>query len=456
MKPLAGNDERVLIIGGGIAGRNVCRELLRLGKSAGITLVKRESHGSYSPCGLPAVIGGELGAMEDILFPGLDRKLAAGNVRVLPGTEIREIDLGARRAETDGGESLAYDRLVIATGRRPHIPPIPGADKGGVCTLSDFEDGMRIQRELPGTRRAVVIGGGFIGCELATALLQRGVDTTLVEIAPHILPQILDGEMAALLQERLGELGCRIITGRGVARINVCDRAESVSVDGLGAPLPAELVLIATGVIPETTLAASAGCEIGRLSGLVTDGRQHPRAGGKFLEEVYALGDCVEITDMLTGSARLSPLTETAIVQARIVARDMAGNRRPGAGQGEGHVCSSLTLIGGRQVGMTGLTGAEARAAGMRPRAVQTTGRSKEVYYPGQTTVHLRLLADADRIIGAQLIGEEEVRGMLNEISALIRARTGVDDILRRQRGYTPALASSPDVFTRALEKLSD
>lgn len=449
------NSEKVLIIGGGIAGRNVCRELIGLGKASGITLVKRESHGSYSPCGLPYVIGGEVDRMEDILFPAFDRKLTENNVRVITGTEVRRIDLPGKRAETGKGELLTYDRLVIATGRRPRIPQLPGVRKDGVCTLSNYEDGVRIYRELHRIKKAVVIGGGFIGCELVTAFCKRGIETVLVEIKPHILPQILDESMALLVQDRLRELGCRIIAGKGVTRINGNARVESVSVEDVESPIETDLVVMAVGVMPETTLAAQTGLEIGKSGGLVTDSSQHPRMNGEFLKDAYALGDCVEVKDRLTGNGTLSPLTETAIVQARIIALDISGREeKPGGDHGKGYVRSFLTAIGDWQVGMTGLTSAEAKEFGFCPRAVQAAGWSKEVYYPGKTRIHIRLILEGDRLIGAQLIGEEDVRGMLNELNVLIHTGKRIEDILYRQRDYSPALSSSPDVLVRALEKL--
>ena len=449
------NNERVLIIGGGIAGRNVVRDLIRLGKRSGIFLVKKETHSSYSPCGLPYVIGGEVGAMEDILFPNFDRRLKNNNVQIMKGTEVKKFDLANKKAETDKGGYLAYDRLVIATGRKPHLPQLPGIEKAGVCTLSDYEDGLRIYDELSRLNRVVIIGGGFIGCELAAAFLKRGIETTLIEIKPHILPQILDESMASLVQNRLMELGCRIITGKGVSRINGTDEVESVSIDGVESPVAADLVVIAIGVGPETALAEQTGFEIGEFGGLITDSRQHPKAGGEFLEDVYALGDCVEVKNALTGTNTLSPLTETAIVQARIVALDISGNTARSRNEIEkGYVCSSLTVVGDLEVGMTGLTTAEAEKAGIHPRAVQTTGWSKEVYFPGRTKTHSKLLTHGDRLIGAQIIGKEDVKGIINELNALIREQIKIEDILCRQRSYTPALCSSPDVVMKAIEKL--
>jgi NADH oxidase (H2O2-forming) len=453
---MAGNEERVLVIGGGIAGRNVCRELIRLGKSAGITLVKKESHGSYSPCGIPYVLGGEVETMEDIIFSNFDRRLINDNVRLITGTEVKKIDLLQKRAETDKGESLPYDRLVIATGRKPHMPMLPGIEKAGVYTLSNYQDGLHIYTAIRKARRVVIIGGGFIGCELAAAFLRRNIETTLIEIKLNLLPQILDESMAQLVRKELTDMGCHIITGMGASRINGADRVESVSVDKSKSTIGADIVLIATGIVPDAALAGTAGIEIGELGGVSTDDRQRPRMDGKLLEDVYALGDCVEVKNKLTGRNTLSPLTETAIVQARIVSLDIMHKKVKLVSEvKKGCVCSALTVVGNLQIGMTGLTTSEAEKAGIQPRVVQVSGWSKEVYFPGKTKKHIKLLLDGDRLIGAQVIGTEGVRGLINEINAFIHASSRVGDIVCRQRGYTPALSSSPDLLMRALEKLS-
>jgi NADH oxidase (H2O2-forming) len=177
---------------------------------------------------------------------------------------------------------------------------------------------------------------------------------------------------------------------------------------------------------------------------------------GKLLKKVYALGDCVEIKNKLTGNNTLSPLTETAIVQARIVALDIMNKKVKSQSEVEkGYVCSSLTVVGDLQIGMTGLTTAEAEKAGIQSKSIQVSGWSKEVYFPGKTRKHIKLLLNDDRLIGAQVVGKEGIKGLINEINALIRASIRIKDILCRQRSYTPALSSSPDVLMRALEKMS-
>ena len=449
------NHEKIVVIGGGIAGRNVVRELLLLGKSNGISLIKKETHSSYSPCGLPYVLGGEIKNMENILFPNFDRKLQKSGVEVKVGTKVKKIDLTGKKVITGEGESLSYDHLVIATGRKPAVPPLEGIENEGVHTLSNYEDAMRIYQELENVKKVVVVGGGFIGCEAASAFISRGIETILVEIKPYILPQILDQSMASLVEDKLKSLGARLLTGKKLSRINGKDKVESVSVEGEESPIAADLVLIAAGVKPETTLAGSAGFEIGKLGGLITDYRQHVKKEGKFLENVSALGDCVEVKNRITGKNTLFPLTDMAIVQARVVARDIMGKTDSSwQKREEGEVCSSLTVIGGLEVGTVGVTAIEAEKAGISPRAVQTRGLSREVYFPGSKKININLLADDDRLIGAQIIGEEKVREVLNEISGLIHDKVKIGDIFLRPRSYTPPLSASPDVLMRALEKL--
>jgi NADH oxidase (H2O2-forming) len=450
------DNNRVVIIGGGIAGRNVARELLRLGKSSGITVIKKENHGSYSPCGLPYVLSGEIESMGNIIFPKLDDKMRKNDVRVMDGAEVKEIGLTSKSVILSNGDSLPYDKLVIATGRKPFLPDLQGIDEKGVYTLSNYEDGLRIYEELGKAKKAVVVGAGLIGCEMASAFLKRGLETTLVEIKSHILPKILDESMASIVHKRLEDLGVRIITGRAISRIGGRGRVESVSVDGDEHPVPGDLVLIAAGFIPEAAVAGEAGFEIGRLGGLITDRFQHLKAGGAFAESVYGCGDCVEVKNRLTGKNSLNLLTETAIVQARIIALDILGKSELlQQTEDEGHVPLALTCAGGLQIGMAGLTTNGARLVGIHPRSIQTRGWAKEVYFPGNKRIDIKLLVDEDRLIGAQVVGEEEVKGKLNEISALIYSGVSLQDILCRQRCYTPPLSASPDALIRALEKIT-
>jgi len=452
---MSSDREKVVIIGAGIAGRNVARELLGRGKSTGITLIKKEKHASYSPCGLPYVLSGEIKRPEDVLFPNFDRKLEKSGVDVKAGVEVKKIDPEGKKVFTGDEEALSYDHLVIATGRKPAVPPLPGIEKEGVHTLSNYEDLVRIYDEIDKVKKVVVVGAGFIGCETASALVSRGMETVLVEIKPHILPLILDESMASLVEDKLTSAGVRLLTGKKLSRIEGEGRVKSVFVEGEESSIPADLVVVAAGIRPDTALAETAGLEIGKLGGLLTDYLQRVKKDGKFLPDVYALGDCVEVKDRMTGKETLYPLTDMAIVQARVVAAAITGDTDPSWQKREGgEACSSLTVVGGLEIGSVGVTTITAEKAQITPRQVRTRGLTREVYFPGVKKTHIKLLAHEDCLIGAQIIGEENVREVLNEVSVLIHDKVKIGDIFLRTRSYTPPLSASPDVLMRALEKL--
>jgi len=443
------NSNKVVIIGGGIAGRNVVRELLRKKPSGEIYLIKKETHHSYSPCGIPFVISGEIPKIEDILFPGLDNRFKEQNINLLSGTVVEKLNLESKIVRT-AKEELSYDILVIATGRKPRILPIPGRDLKGVYTLVNYEDGLRLYENLEGVKKATVIGGGFIGMEVATSFVKRGILTTVVEIKENILPDLLDPDMADIVKKNLIKKGAKIITGCAVSMINGTNKVESVTVNGNSVKIDTELVLISAGIKPEVKIAEKAGIEIGKRGGIVTDSRQHVKAGGKFLSGVYALGDCVQIKNKMTGKPGMSPLVETAIIQAKIIAADINNEENVS----DGFLSPGLTVIGDLQVGSVGLTERAAKKEGISPRIIMARGYSKEVYFPSKEMINLKLLINGDFLIGAQVISRNDIKGILDHITCIIAQKIELKNIYYHERSYTPGLSPSPDVFRRALEKL--
>ncbi|MEW6557703.1 MAG: FAD-dependent oxidoreductase [Elusimicrobiota bacterium] len=441
--------KKVVIIGGGIAGRNVVRELLRKNYPGEIYLIRKETHPSYSPCGIPFVISGEIPSMEDILFPNLDNRFKNKGVNILSGAVVEKIDLEGKNIRTEK-DRLHYDILVIATGRKPNIPPIPGRDLKEVYTLINYEDGLKLYEKLEGVKKATIIGGGFIGMEVAAAFIKRGILTTVVEIKENILPDLVDSDVADIVKKNLTEKGAKIITGCGVSRINGTNKVESVSVNGNSLEIDTDLVLISTGVKPEVEIARKAGIEIGKFGGIVTDTKQHVKTGNKFLSNVYALGDCVQIKNKITGMHGLSPLVEAAIIQAKVIADDISSTKV----NLDGFLSSGITIIGDLQVGSVGLTSKVAKEAGISPKIIKASGYSKEAYFPSNEIVDLKLLIYEDCLIGAQVVSKNDIKGILDYITVLIAQKIELKTIYYHARSYTPGLSSSPDVFRRALEEL--
>ncbi|MEW6102949.1 MAG: FAD-dependent oxidoreductase [bacterium] len=442
--------KRVIIIGGGVAGRNVARELSRReGENFEVYLIKRETHPSYSPCGMPYVLAGDVEKPENLLFPGFDKKLESRGVKLKFGKEVTLIDRTNNNVFFKEGDILGYDVLVLATGRKPFRLKIPGIELDGVFTLIDFNDGIKLYKAIEKTREAVIIGGGFIGLEVATGFIKRGIKTTIVELKPYVLHQLLDQDMAKIVEQRLEDLGVSIFTQKKVKAINGEKEVESVSIKE--EEIKADLVLLAAGIMPNVDLAREAGIDIGTTGGIVVDDTLHVRANGRFLSNVYALGDCIEVRDKITGSLCLCPLIEPAVLQARVATESILGENPQGVLDS---LSPSITFIGGLEIGSVGITGLEAQRIGIKPITKKVTGRTREGYYPECKEMVVKLFAIEDRLIGAQVISEEDTKGVINEITALINAKVKLKDILYQERCYTPSLSSSPDAFKRAVEKM--
>lgn len=438
---------RVVIIGGGIAGINLATELVRKNRDMKVTVLKKEAHGSYSPCGMPFVLEGKLDRMEDIILHP-PQFYGEEGIILRTETEAMKIDTDERSVELSSGETLDYDVLVLATGRRPFIPPIAGADLKGVYTLSSYEDGSRIALALRGVKKAVILGGGIIGLESATAFAKKNINTTVIELLPSVLPQILDPDMASLVLERLEDMGIEVLTSTKVTSIKGERMVEAV-VTG-DKEIEADSVLVATGVRPNVDLAKSAGLTIGSSGGIVTNSRLNVENDGRILENVFGLGDCIEVRNAITHLPQISALASTATLQARMVAENICG----GDEKMDGYLNPIVTVIGDLHIGSVGLTSHTAEQAGLEPDVVEVTGLTRSRYYPGRKQMHIKLLGHEGRLVGAQIISEEDVKERINAIVLAIQNKIKITDLLYTERCYSPPLSLLMDPLTRGLEGL--
>lgn len=445
--------KKVVIIGGGAAGTDVLELLLR-GKGAAdaeeleITLLKKEREGFFSMCGLPFALQGMYSIKElEIFEPEFYR---AKGIDFRTETEVTSINLEERYVRVDSGEEIRYDELVIATGSKPFIPPIEGMDLEGVYTLSGREDGERMDAALNAeeTRNAVIIGGGWIGLQAAVAFSKKGITTRVVEKFPYLLPTILDADMASLVKKRL-DTEITFILGKTVSALNGEQRVKSVLVDG--EEFPADIVLISAGVRPNVEIARAAGIAIGESGGIVTDPALRVKKGNLYLDNVYALGDCVEVIDAVTHRPRLSQLASTALIQARVVANNLRGI------SSSYRTCLSPTVgtISGLQIGSVGVITGVARRYGIPIKAGSAVKYTKARFFPGRKLIIAKLLFDAhsEKLIGAQLISEETVAERINELTLGIRAGITARDIWMRERCYDPSLTMVEDVLIDAALK---
>jgi NADPH-dependent 2,4-dienoyl-CoA reductase/sulfur reductase-like enzyme/rhodanese-related sulfurtransferase len=360
-------------------------------------------------------------------------------VKVLTGTEAVEIDRTEKRVRIRGQEGiafLAYDKLILAQGGSPVVPPIEGAASPNVFTIWTIPDMDRIHEFIDSRKpeSAVIAGGGFIGLEMAEAFSRRGVATSVVELLPRLMP-MLDPEFGALVAQRLEAHGVRVITGQGIKAVHAaCSEVELSD----GRKLPASLVLLAVGVKPELTLAREAGLEIGKAGGLLVDDRMQTSD-----PDIYAAGDMVEIRNRVTGASARLPLAGPANRQGRIAASNALGlSQRYGGALG-----TSVVKVFDAAVASTGLTERAARAAGIDAGAAIVVKDHHAAYYPGSRELTLKIVYErgTGRLLGAQAFGEEGVEKRIDVLATALAGKLTLHEIAELDLAYAPPFSSAND-----------
>ncbi|MCE1174626.1 MAG: FAD-dependent oxidoreductase [Propionibacteriales bacterium] len=431
---------RTLIVGGVAGGMSAATRLRRMDENAEILVLERSAHVSFANCGLPYFVGGVITRRESLLLEtpeSINRRFKA-DVRV--NSEVVAIDRAAKtvtvREVLTGNEyTETYDNLILAPGAAPFIPPIPGVERA--LTLRNVADtdtmAAKVAEVLAGDNKtAVIMGGGFIGLELAENLVERGLHVSVVELADQIMAP-LDVEMAIRVQWELEGRGVEVITGASVTEI-----AETTVTLSDGRTLPAGLVIAAIGVRPESGLAAAAGLEVNERGGIVVDEFQRTSD-----PSIFAVGDAVVKRDAITGDPAMVPLAGPANRHGRLVADVIAG--RP---------VSSNTVLGtaivglfGMQAAATGWTEKRAVAAGRKIRVVHTHPDNHAGYYPGGEEMHLKLVIDAetDAILGAQGVGGNGVDKRIDVIATAMRGGLTASDLADLELSYAPPFSSAKD-----------
>ena len=407
----------------------------RLDESAQITVLERSGHVSFANCGLPYHVGGVIEERSTLLLQTPESLAARFALDVRVHTEATAIDRGRkvvaiRDVITGGTGELPYDKVVLSPGARPVRPPIPGIERA--LSLRDIEDTDSLVAAIDGARTAVVIGGGFIGIEVAENLTHRGMTVALVEALPQVMAP-LDPEMATPVHEALRAAGIDLrldsrVTSIGPDSVTLADDAQ----------LLADVVIASIGVRPDTTLAAQSGLTIGALGGIATDDRHRTSD-----PDIYAIGDATEKTDALTGNAALVPLANTANLAGRRVADDIAGlpaSNRPVLG-------TAIVKVFDLTVATTGWNEKRLRAAGRSYRAIHTHPASHAGYYPGAEPMALKLLVDpdSDAVLGAQGVGGDGVDKRIDVLATAITGGLRASALADLELAYAPPYGSAKD-----------
>jgi NADPH-dependent 2,4-dienoyl-CoA reductase/sulfur reductase-like enzyme/rhodanese-related sulfurtransferase len=434
---------KTVIVGGVAAGASTAARLRRLDEAAEIVVLERDHYVSFANCGLPYHIGGVIPERESLLLQtpeSLARSLA---LDVRTGQDVVRIDPDAKEVEvTDLQQQRtyreAYDTLVLCPGAHPIRPPIPGADDPRVDVLRNIPDMDLIIAQLEkGATRAVVVGGSYIGLELAEAFRTRGLQTTIVERTARLMPW-LDPEMTRILDYHVQthDVDIRLDTTATAIRRSEDDRLEVHLSDG--APLQADVVVMAAGARPNVELARDAGIEIGPRGGIKVDARMRTS-----VPDILAAGDAVETSHFLTGEPVLSMLAGPANRQGRIAADTIAGRDTEYRGtQGTAAVKVFDMTAGG-----TGMTETELRDAGIDHRKVYTHHNGHAAYYPGGAPLFIKALfaPDDGRLLGAQVLGWDGVDKRIDVFAVALRAGMTAYDLEHLELAYAPPYGSAKD-----------
>ena len=446
-----GARRRVVVVGGVAGGMSAAARLRRLDERAQILVLERDDYVSFANCGLPYHIGGEIEDREALLLQTPQSLAESLALDVRTGHEVVAIERAARRVRvveraTGRAYEEGYDRLVLATGAAPMKPPLPGIDHPRIFTLRSIPDMDAIKAVVDGgARSAVVVGGGYIGLEIAEAFRHRGLEVTLVEAGEHVMA-VLDAEMSREVEDHLEAKGVRLhlkTTARGFAPAP--GDAITVDLDSAGSVV-ADLVVVAVGVRPESSLARSAGLEVTERGAVIVD--EHQRTSDP---AIYAVGDAVAVRDTVTGERVVVPLAGPANRQGRIAAdhivRGAGRSARYTTTQGTG-----VVKIFDMTVAMTGASEKALQRTGHAYRKVYLHPSGHATYYPGTAPMHLKVLFDPaeGRVLGAQAAGWDGVDKRIDVFAVAIRAGLTVEDLEELELAYAPPYGSAKDPVNMA------
>ena len=442
--------QRILIVGGVAGGASCAARARRLSEDVEIVMFERGPYVSFANCGLPYYVGDVITNERDLLVATPKLFRSRFNIEVRVDSEVLAIDrqkreIEVRDARTGDPYRERYDVLVLAPGASPVRPPLPGIDLPGIHTLRTIPDSRQVREWVVerGVKQAVVVGGGFIGLEMAENLTRRGIAVTIVEMLPQVMPPI-DPEMAVLVQDHLVAKGVSLSLGDAVAGFAQGGDGAAISVSTKsGRVFPADMVLLAIGVRPEVALARQAGLEVGDLGGIRVDDRMRTSD-----ESIWAVGDAAEVRDFVTGQRVLTPLAGPANRQGRMAADAILGRDVRFRGVQATAVCKVFDMT----VASTGVNEKTLRRGGID----STLGPYEKVYlhpghhvgyYPGARAMTIKLIFSTEdgRILGAQAVGEEGVDKRIDVIAMAIQRGSTVYDLEEAELCYAPQFGAAKD-----------
>ncbi|MFI0510104.1 FAD-dependent oxidoreductase [Streptomyces sp. WSLK1-5] len=454
MSRTQGTRERLVVIGGDAAGMSAASQARRMRDADELEIVafERGHFTSYSACGIPYWVGGDVEGPDGLIARTPEEHRERG-IDLRMRTEVTGIDVDGRRVRArdldSGAESwTSYDKLVIATGARPIRPDMPGVDAAGVHGVQTLDDGRALIDTLAHTRgrRAVVVGAGYIGVEMAEALINRGFEVTVVNRGSEPM-STLDPDMGRLVHEAMEGLGITMVNDAAVTKVLTDGDGRVRAVATEEAEYPADVVVLGIGVRPETTLAKAAGLPLGAHGGLLTDLAMRVRGH----ENIWAGGDCVEVLDLVSGQERHIALGTHANKHGQVIGTGVGG----GYATFPGVVGTAVSKVCDLEIARTGLREKDARRVGLQFESVTIESTSRAGYYPGASPMTVKMLAErrTGRLLGVQIVGREGAGKRVDIAAVALTAGMTVERMTALDLGYAPPFSPVWDPVLVAARK---
>lgn len=446
--------EKIVIIGGVAAGPKAAAKTKRLLPDASVEIYTEDTHVSYSACGLPFFVEGNFDdynmllvrSPEEFKEQGIDVHLLNRVTRIMPDKkQIYVLDI-----EKSEEKIVDYDKLVISTGASPIIPPIKNVGLKNVFTLRTIEDGINIKEMALKSKHATIVGGGYIGIELLEAFVKRGLNVTMVEFAPHIMP-IFDEEISELIKSHILKRDpekVKIFTSDAVTELVGEDEAKKVKTQN-GLEFDTDFVILATGVRPNVKLAVDAGIELGPTGAIKVD--PHMQTS---IKDIYACGDCAEKTQIVSNTPCWVPLGSTASKEGRCAAINLSGQEECF----EGVLGSAVTRYFGFTMSITGLNEKQAKSLGYDVITETVTKKDRVGYMPESKNITIKLLADkkSKKLLGAQAIGCGDADKRVNTVTTGLLCGIKADEFFLNDMTYAPPYSPTIDPLLNAAQGLME
>ena len=431
---------KVIVVGGVAAGTKAAAKLKREDRNADIRILTKGKDISYAGCGLPYYVSGVIREKKDLLVHTPESYEKVTGVPVEIRTEVTKVDRKGKTVEavnldTGAVETYTYDKLVIATGARPFEPDCPGTQLKNVFYMRTPEDADMLRQtvEAGEIRRAVIVGGGFIGLEIAENLAAKDVKVSVIDFAPHILPGFLDPEIADYVENKLADAGVMCFTGTGLEEILGEEKVEKVKTSRRA--MKADACILAMGIRPNTEFLQDAGLEMFKGALLTNQALQTNDP------DIYAVGDCAMVTNRITGKPQWSPMGSTANIAGRAAAQHLAGKTV----QYPGVLGTGVAKLAGYCMGRTGLLEQAAREAGYDAESVICVVDDKAHYYPGAALFVIKLIADREshRLLGMQTVGTGAVDKLTDIAVTAISMKATLEDLQYMDFAYAPPFSTA-------------